>query len=45
MPAFEIHFLLPLSNQPADVRSAFVLRAAASEPASDSERQYENPLP
>ena len=45
MPAFEIHFLLPESTQLSPSFIALVFMAAASEPASDSDRQYEKPLP
>ena len=36
---------LPLRIQPSPSRSTFVRRADASEPASDSDKQYEKPLP
>ena len=40
-----IHFLLPLRTQPSPERSTFVRSAAASDPASDSDKQYEKPSP
>ncbi|CAB4837204.1 unannotated protein [freshwater metagenome] len=41
----EIHFLLPLITQLLSCLTAFVFIAAASEPASDSDKQYEKPFP
>ena len=37
--------MLPLITQLSPIRSALVLSAEASEPASDSDKQYEKPAP
>ena len=39
MPACEIHFLLPFNTQPSPFFIARVFIEAASEPASDSDKQ------